>query len=247
MPHLQKYAASALILASLAGCSLFSAEPLPPIQTVNAVPQSASWTKGWWKQRHAEKIQQANSAKVDLLMLGDSITHAWETTGAATWEKYYGQRNAFNLGFSGDRTEHVLWRLQNGAVDNLAPKLTVLMIGTNNTGYRMDPAGHTAKGIEAIVAEIRTRLPESKILILGIFPRHHSPHNEMRQRNDAINRQLARLENEPRVFFLDINDAFLDEQHNLRSELMPDLLHPSEAGYEAWARAMEPAIRRLMY
>ncbi len=236
-----------LLLVSLLGCTQTEQNSSLPLYSINPVKQDASWAIEWWEKRHNEKIQKAKSTEIDLLMLGDSITHGWETSGATVWKEFYQLRKAFNLGFSGDRTEHVLWRLQNGAVDHMNPKLTVLMIGTNNTGHRMDPAEHTAEGVKAILSELRARLPASKILLLGIFPRHHSPDNEMRLRNEEINRLISNLEDDSVVYYLNINNIFLDKDGTLKNELMPDLLHPNNLGYQQWARAVEPTISRLMY
>jgi beta-glucosidase len=200
----------------------------------------------WWRDRHDEKIAGAKGTEVDLVFVGDSITHAWENEGEEVWQEYYRNRNAFNLGFSGDRTEHVLWRIENGALDGMKPTLAVLMIGTNNTGHRMDPATYTADGIERIVIDIRKRLPETRVLVLGIFPRHVSPYNEMRKRNEEVNRLISALDNSTTVHYLDISRAFLNNDGTLREELMPDLLHPNSAGYRVWAEAMEPAVKRLL-
>ena len=117
-------------------------------------------------------ISKEGSAK--LVFLGDSITEGWEGAGAAAWEKYYGPatgRHAANFGIGGDRTEHVLWRLEHGNFDGLNPKLIVVMIGTNNAGHRKDPAPETAQGVSRIVFTLLAKCPESKILLLGIFPR----------------------------------------------------------------------------
>jgi beta-glucosidase len=234
----------------LVACSSNAQAPngnmLPPNYAIQPVEQDAPWAVAWWRSRHDEKLELATSVDADLLMVGDSITHGWENAGAEVWQEYYADRNAFNLGFSGDRTEHVLWRLQHGAVDGMTPKLVVIMIGTNNTGHRMDPAAYAAEGIEHIVAELRQRLPMSRILLLGIFPRHYSPYNDMRQRNEEINELISSLDDGSAVHYLDINHAFLDEDMMLRDQLMPDLLHPNAAGYRVWAEAMEPAIVKLL-
>lgn len=236
-----------LVTLSLSLSKLVVAENgLPPLYAVEAVKPTHSRTLQWWLPRHQDKIAQAKKQQVDLLMLGDSITHGWEGQGANVWRQYYQHRNAFNLGFAADRTEHVLWRLENGELDNISPKLTVLMIGTNNTGYRMDPAAHTAKGIEAIVKMLNTRLPQSKVLLLAIFPRHYSANNLMRKHNQAINTYIAAMADNKKIFYLNINHVFVDLQGNLDTQLMPDLLHPNEQGYQAWAQAMEPTIERLM-
>ena len=223
-----------------------SVHDAPPKFSVVPVEQDSAWAIEWWRTRHDEKIELAKNAEVDLLFIGDSITHGWESAGAETWQEYYQDKNAFNLGFSGDRTEHVLWRLENGAVAGMEPRLAVLMIGTNNTGHRMDPAEYTAEGIAHIVKDLRKRLPSTRVLVLGIFPRHVSPYNHMRKRNDEINRLISALDNGETVFYLDIAEAFLREDGSLREDLMPDLLHFNAAGYKAWAAAMEPTIERLM-
>jgi beta-glucosidase len=217
-----------------------------PKFTVVPVAQDASWAAEWWQARHAEKIEQAKGTDIDLIFIGDSITHSWEGEGADTWQAYYQNRNAFNLGFSGDRTEHVLWRLENGAIDGMNPKLAVLMIGTNNTGHRMDPAAHTAEGIERIVGVLRGKLPETQVLILGIFPSQVSRLNDMRKRNEEINQLIATLDDGRMVHYLDIGQGFLREDGTLREDLMPDLLHPNAAGYRVWAEAMEPTIRKIL-
>ena len=232
------------MLLTLSGCASQAPVELPRSVTTEPVRQDAAWSKDWWQKRHDEKLTQASGADIELVLLGDSITHGWENAGADVFGKYFGDRKTLNLGFSGDRTEHVLWRLQNGAIDGIEPKLVVLMIGTNNTGYRMDPAAATAAGIERIVAELRQRLPTTNILLLAIFPRHKSPTNEMRQRNAAINELISVLDDGARVHFEDLNRAFLHADGTLREDLLPDLLHPNAAGYAVWAEAMQQAIAR---
>lgn len=179
-------------------------------------------------------------------MIGDSITQGWEDEGKATWEKFYADRNAVNLGYGGDRTENVLWRLQHGEVDGISPRVAVLMIGTNNTGHRMEKPQYTAMGIKAILEELRTRLPETKILLLGVFPRDELPDSPMRQINSEINRLVADYADDQHIFFLDIGHAFLDDDGKLAREVMPDLLHLNEASYGTWAEAMEPALQGLL-
>jgi beta-glucosidase len=222
------------------------ATDLLPNYAIVPVEQDAPWAAEWWQVRHAEKIEQAKDADVELVFIGDSITHGWENEGADLWQEYYQNRSALNLGFSGDRTEHVLWRLESGAIDGMNPKLAVLMIGTNNTGHRMDPAAYTAAGIEHIVDQLRSKLPETQVLILGIFPRQISPHDDMRKRNDDINRLLSALADGEMIHYLDIGGSFLKEDGTLREDLMPDLLHLNPAGYRVWAETMEPIIQRLL-
>lgn len=222
-----------------------SADDVPKATTPEV--QTAEWAVKWWMPRHEQKLVDLKKQEsVDLLMIGDSITHGFENTGKEVWEKYYRPRHAFNLGFSGDRTENVLWRLQHGAIKGMSPKLAVIMIGTNNTGHRQDPPEEIAAGIRAIVDELRSQLPETKLLLLAIFPRDATSDGELRQINDAANKLIAKFVDDEHIFFLDINDKFLTDDGVLEKDIMPDLLHPNGKGYTIWAEAMEPMVKKLM-
>lgn len=204
------------------------------------------WAVEWWMPRHEAKLKEEGREDAELLFIGDSITHGWENTGKTVWDEYYADYGAYNLGFSGDRTENVLWRLEHGEVDGISPELTIVMIGTNNTGHRQDPAGCTAKGIEMIVNQLKERLPETEILLLAIFPREASPDGELRQLNNNINAKIKKLADGEQVHFLNINKTFLDEDEVLSEDIMPDLLHPNEHGYKLWADAMQPILEELL-
>lgn len=209
--------------------------------------QTAPWAVKWWMPRHEAKIAERKAmGKVDLLMIGDSITHGWENAGRGQWEARYAKRNALNLGFGGDRTEQVIWRIQNGAIDDIDPKLAVVMIGTNNTGHRREDAGRTAEGIGRIVSEIHLRHPKTKVLLLAVFPRGATADDPLRRINDSINEIIAGHAADERVTFLDLSSTFLDDEGQLPKEIMPDLLHPNVRGYELWAEAMEPSIEALL-
>jgi beta-glucosidase len=199
-----------------------------------------------WKKRHESFNARVAKGKVDLLMIGDSITHGWESSGKKVWEKYYSRRNAVNLGISGDRTQHVLWRLENGNIKGVSPKLAVIMIGTNNAAS--NSAKEIYEGVAAIVAKLQKELPEMKILVLAIFPRGINDDDARRKNNMAANKMIAKLHNGKKVSFLDINAAFLakDAKRTLTKEVMPDRLHPREKGYGIWAKAMESKIIELM-
>lgn len=212
--------------------------------------------KDWWMPRHQAVLERVAQGDVDLLMIGDSITHGWENAGKATWDKYYASRNAVNMGFGGDRTEHVLWRLENGEIENIHPKLAVLMIGTNNSNGDQYTAEQIADGIKAIVCKLRTKLPDTKVLILAIFPRgdadqrkdkaHGATYNDQWAKNEKASQLASKLADGKMIFFLDINKAFLNEEGVLTREVMPDLLHPKEKGYPLWAEALEPTLAKLM-
>jgi len=218
------------------------------IPALSPEQQTAAWAQSWWVPRHEQKLAEARQRKgaVDLLFVGDSITHGWESGGKAVWDEFYAGRRPFNIGFSGDRTEHVLWRFQHGEIDGLTPKVAVVMIGTNNTGHRQDKAEDTSAGVAAILEELKQRTPTTKVLLLAVFPRGETSKDPLRQLNERINVALKALADNERVFFLDINKVFLEKDGTLPRAVMPDLLHPNPAGYRLWARAMEPSLRGLL-
>ncbi|ETX12481.1 acetylglucosamine-6-sulfatase [Marinomonas ushuaiensis DSM 15871] len=220
-----------------------SETPSSSVLALNPMPQEAVW----WLPRHEEKLALKESmSRVDLVFLGDSITHAWEKEGAEIWEEYYAMRHALNLGFDGDRTENVLWRLEHGEVDGIQPKLLVLLIGTNNSGHRQDKAEDTAKGIKQILSVLAEKLPNTKVLLLAIFPRSAKPTQKLRLLNNVINQKILNYADNEHVFYLDINHCFLDEEGRLTSNVMNDFLHPNESQYKVWAEVIEPHIAKLM-
>lgn len=202
--------------------------------------------RGWWDTRHEQKLALVKQGGWDLVFIGDSITQGWEGGGKAVWEKHYANRKALNLGYSGDRTEHVLWRLENGEIDGLKPKAAVIMIGTNNTGHRNDPPEAIAAGVEAIVKKLRAAWPETKLLVLGIFPRAPKATDKPRVNNDAANALIAKLADGDHVQYLNINDKMLTPDGELTKEIMPDFLHPQAKGYGIWADAIEAPLAKLL-
>lgn len=209
------------------------------------------WSIEWWLPRHEQKRAEAKAiaakgGKIDLLFIGDSITQGWEKEGEPVWKKHYADRNAFAIGFSGDRTETALWRLQHGAVENMSPKLVVMMIGTNNTGNRTENPAYTAAGIQKLLSELQQRLPYSKVLLLAIFPRDEKPDSSLRKINNSVNEIIKNYADNKRVFFADINSVLLTSDGILSKDIMPDLLHPNEKGYNLWAEALEPHLQLLL-
>ena len=203
------------------------------------VPRDANWMK-----RHDSMNVRVKQGNVDLLFIGDSITQGWEGQGKAAWAEKYGKRNAVNLGIGGDRTQHVLWRLDNGNIDGIKPKLAVLMIGTNNSGQ--NTSEQIAEGITAIVTKLRDKLPETKVLILAIFPRGADDTNKNRQVNKGANEIVAKLADGKNIEYLDIGPKFLDDKGVLSKEIMPDLLHLNPASYQTWADSIEAHVARMM-
>lgn len=191
-------------------------------------------------------VQIAKQGTAKLVFIGDSITEGWDGAGKDVWAKHYASRAAANFGIGGDRTEHVLWRLDHGNVDGLSPTLIVLMIGTNNTGHNQTKPEETAAGVKAIIERLQAQCAGAKILLLGIFPRGASGDDPLRQINTKINAILKTYADGERVMFKDIGGVFLDEHGVLSTEIMPDLLHLSPRGYELWAEAIEADIAKVM-
>ena len=199
---------------------------------------------GAWQKLHEQYVERSNQGEVELLFVGDSITFGWNNNGKATWERFYGPRKAANIGIGGDRTQHVLWRLDHGEVDGIAPKVAVLMIGTNNLGSNTPE--QIAEGVAADVQALRTKLPETKVLLLAIFPRDPEP-SARRERLEAVNHRIAKLaDTDEKVTYLDIGPHFLDADGTISKEIMPDFLHLSPQGYRIWADAMEPTLWSLL-
>lgn len=180
-----------------------------------------------------------------ILLVGDSITERWETTGSEVWNQYFEQLNTLNIGISGDRTQHVLWRLKNGNIDSISPKITVLLIGTNNITSERNSAQETLAGINKVVEQLLDGLPGTTLILYGIFPRG-TEFNEMRGEITQINQALKNWEQHDRVGFIDIGHLFLDNDGNIPNEIMPDALHLSKQGYKIWAESMAPIINEIL-
>lgn len=223
----------ATTVASAADAKLHSAVKPVPVKN-----------REWWKGRHESMNKRVAQGNVDMLLIGDSITHGWEGDGKKVWAEYYAPRNAVNLGIGGDRTQHVLWRLDNGNIDGISPKLAMLMIGTNNAGANSPE--EIADGVKAIVEKLRTKLPETKILILAIFPRGVNDADPRRQVNMKANKIITKLADGDMVTYLDIGDKFLTKDRVLTKKVMPDLLHLTPDSYKTWAEAVEPAVAKVM-
>jgi beta-glucosidase len=209
----------------------------------NRAVEPASRNDNWWGSRFVANITQIEKGNIDLLMIGDSITHGWENAGKKTWEKYYAERKPINLGFSGDQTQHVLWRLEHLPLNKIKPKAAVIMIGTNNISSNSSTPQDTADGIKLIVEKLKKQYPEIKIIVLHVFPREEKPDGKLRKKVEEINAFLPEFFKEDKnVKLLDINKVFLDENKILPKSIMPDGLHPNEIGYKLWAEAVEPEL-----
>src|SRR5690606_36382623 len=175
----------------------------------------------------------------------DSITERWEEEGKNVWDDFYRPRSAFNIGVKGDRTQHVLWRLKNGNVEGISPKVAVVMIGTNNSATDRNTTSEMLAGVTSVVQELQTRIPATKILLLAVFPRGED-FNDQRGRITQVNQALRRLDDNHSVHFLDIGYVFLQPDGTISKEVMPDALHLSSSGYRLWAETMEPVLTDLL-
>lgn len=234
------------LLLPLAAFSLLATQDPQPAAAVNTalVPQPRD---AGWRQRHDQinAVVREHAGAVDLVFVGDSITQSWEGGGKAVWAEFYGKRRAANLGISGDRTEHVLWRLDNGNLDGIKPKVAVVMIGTNNFGHGTNSAEQILAGVRAVVAKIRAKSPTTKVLLLDIFPRGET-FNPMRGGILQVNQALQRLDDGENVVCLQIGHRFVEDDGTISKEVMPDYLHLTEDGYRRWAEAIEPTLARLL-
>ena len=242
-----RFAIVALLVGVLAGCvHPTTKEPVVIPSSPEALAVVPAFHEGT-QARHERFNATSREGAARLVFLGDSITEGWETAGKDVWDRYYAHRRAANFGIGGDRTEHVLWRLDHGNLDGLSPRLIVVMIGTNNAGHRQDQAGDTAAGVRAIVERLRAKCPRSRILLLAIFPRGQTLDDPCRRLNDETNMMLRGFADATEaVEFLDIGGRFVDQDLVPRADLMPDRLHLSRGGYELWAEAIEARVRRAL-
>jgi lysophospholipase L1-like esterase len=247
----------ALLLAAASPLATVSAHAKTPLA---AVPISRLETP-WWRERHAAKLAEIKRGHVDLVFLGDSITQNYETAGPPAWkdfrpvwQRFYGDRNAVNLGFSGDATSHLLWRIEHGEIDGIAPKVAIILIGANNLGRLHWPTDDDVLGIDTVVAETRRRLPHTKILLLGILP---SERTEWATRTTIeVNRTLAARYGNGAVAgvtYKDVGPVFmrggaLDRSLYLDPLLQPPEppLHPTADGQARMATAIEPTLAALL-
>ena len=229
------------LLAFLVAGALQAENPAEPFARSKEYPWMSVAT---WKGKHEAMLKRAKEGNVDLVFLGDSITEGWGNN--AVWQKHYGALNAANFGIGGDTTQNVLWRITNGEIEGLSPKAVVLLIGTNNFGLNGDSVDGVAKGVAAVVQALRKKLPKTKVLLLGVFPRDEKPKTDGRNKISKLNEQLAKMEDKKSVRYLDLGPKFLQPDGSISKDIMPDFLHLSEKGYEIWAESMDPLLKEIM-
>jgi len=236
--------------------SLVSVSSAQESKKENSATKPAPRDKGWEK-RHETFVGIAKRGNVDLLFLGDSITDAWGGEGHGTngghkiFTSKFVPMKAANFGIGGDRTQHVIWRLQNGELDGIKPKVVQLMIGTNNSNGTDNTAEEIADGVKGIIDEIKKKSPSTKVLLLAVFPRNtgkdDAANKIQKDKIDKVNSIISKLDDGGKsVKFLDIGSKFKDASGALPKELMPDQLHLSEKGYEIWANAVEGVLTSML-
>ena len=255
-----------LLCSALLTLPLGAVEPAAPAAATPATPPAiapaaavredasapiAKKNNSTFLKRHESFLARGKAGPVGLLFLGDSITEGW-TKAPHIWKTYYDEYQPANFGIGGDLTQHVIWRIENGELDGIQPRVTVLMIGTNNTGGY--PAEEILAADKKIVELIRAKIPGTKVLLLAIFPRGPGkkrdgtviPAEHFMEIINTVNAGLARLDDGVNVRFLDINEKFLGQDGRIPKSIMPDQLHPSAAGYQLWADAMRPLLTEMM-
>ena len=229
-----------LVLATLIlSVRAFAAEAKVPLPATPRKQPDADWEK-----KHVEFSEVAKKGGIELLFMGDSITHGWESSGKQAWAKNFASSNVANFGIGGDRTEHILYRFQNGELDGISPKLIVLLIGTNNcaSGHKPDDI---ALGIRAILDTVKSKSPQSKVLLISILPRADDPAKEAAC--TAVNALIQKFDdNGANVKFLDIRKSFMDGEKQNADAFAADHLHLSAKGYDVFAAVILPAIKQML-
>ncbi len=246
-----------LLLAPAAAALAAAAPERTPLA---AVPISRMETP-WWRARHEAKLAEIRTRRIDLVWLGDSITQDWELQGpedwrmfAPVWTRFYGDRNVLNLGFGGDTTAHLLWRMMNGELEGLRPKAAIILIGANNMGRVRWTAPQNIAGIHAVVDEARRRLPGTKLILLSVLPSVRNKY--VTRTTEIINRDLATTYGAgavPGVTWIDVTRPFMKDGQVDRTQFFDDFLtppnpplHPTPQAQARIAEAIEPVLAPIL-
>ena len=212
-------------------------------------PDYSPEQRAHWLTCHEKFVRLARQGGVNVVFFGDSLTDYWRERGRSRWDRYFAPLQAVNFGIGGDRTQQVLWRIEHGELEGITPKVVVLLIGSNNLTPGLSENSLTSKnsptetvaGVAAIIAGLRRRLPQSRLLLHAILPRAE-PTDPIRRAISETNAGLARLADGRMVRFVDLGGVFLSPDGTLSREIMPDLLHLSARGYAIWAAALQAPL-----
>jgi lysophospholipase L1-like esterase len=251
--------ATVAFLHSVSFAQTPTATPSAPAPKVDAsAPLEKRDPSGKFQWMHQSFLARAKQP-MDVLFLGDSITEGW---GRAphVWDHFYGTLRPANFGIGGDQTQHVVWRIENGELDGAKPKVVVLMLGTNNTSPNANTADEIFAADKKIIDLIQAKIPNAKVLVVAIFPRGArknaqgvvTPESvaEAKYRMsviNAVNAQLAKLDDGRNVRYLDVGEKFLGQDGLIPWQIMPDQLHPTAAGYQLWAETMQPLLEEMLH
>ena len=237
-----------LLTILLAGAALTAPAQTPSADTPLARTDANSMTA------HTQLLEKASKGGIDLYFEGDSITRRWGATDypefLANWKQNFFGWNAANFGWGADTIQNILWRLRNGELDNVHPRVIVLLAGTNNVGRSNPPGGDAEKvqditrGIRALLDEMQMKAPRSTIILMGIFPRNDNI--AVMPTIDRINANISRFADGKRIRYLNINDRLADKDGKLFEGMMGDALHPSIKGYQVWADSLKPILTELL-
>ena len=233
--------AAALLLLS---ATVFGqTEPAPKLnQCIKPIPRDG---QGYERFLELNKRVKESQGRAEVIFVGDSITQGWEGNGKEVWAKYYAPRRALNLGVSSDHTQHVLWRLDHGNLDGLKPTVAVVLIGVNNIPDDHNTPRQVLEGVTAVVNKLREKLPQTKVLLWGIFP-FREDFCAQRAKALQVNQALHKLDDGQWIRFLDIGHLFIQPDGRISKDMMRDFLHLSPTGYRLWAEAMEPDLAAML-
>lgn len=229
----------------LMGCAATARADIPAGTNRCVVPVPRTDERATNRLAELNRRVRENAGQAQLIFVGDSITQGWEGSGSEVWTKYYAHRHALNLGIGSDHTQHVLWRLDHGNLEGLHPRVAVVLIGVNNAPDESNTPRMILEGVTAVVSRLREKLPQTKILLLGIFPFREDFHPQ-RAKVLEVNQALHQLDDGEWIHFLDFGYIFLDRQGRIPKTLMGDAVHPTPYGYRLWAEIMEPKLAELM-
>jgi len=243
----------------MAALLLMLAAPLsaePPVANNAIVPVGKLENDFYnWNERHAAVLAIKGKINPEVVLIGDSITHLWGgepnepkgNRGKDSWQELFGSKPALNLGFGWDRTQNVLYRIQEGELDGLKPKTIVIHIGTNNLAGTKNARENTPEEIAAaiglIVEKAQEKCPEAQVILMAVFPRGQNATDPRRAKIAEINKLLSGIASRPRVTLVDITSKLMNTDGTITREVMADFLHPAAKGYAVWAEALKPLLR----
>lgn len=222
-------------LLGLFNSCVMAVEPGPSV----TVPSDSNYREHYeWCKGAEDRLKAARGKPLDLIFIGDSITGMWDSAGLTVWNRHYAGRRALNFGAGGDKTQNALWRLQTWDLSGFSPKVAVVLIGTNNID---DSADDMVLGIRTVLDKTQALFPKAKLVLVSLLPRADWPGHA--GKITAVNTTLRAHAAERGIQFLDINPQFTPLADSYRG-LGPDKLHLNEEGYQIWANALEPLLRK---